>query len=348
MISLATQRTIMNKRVIYAGLAGDSDPGRFLSHGLYRAADVEGRWESIGDRIHPRPEVRAIVTDPAKPGRVTVGTQLGIFRSEDHGEAWVRLPSPRPGIAIWSLRNHPTEPDTLLAGAEPAAIFRSRDDGRTWETLVLSGFPAVTEGPDMPKRVTGITVDPDRPTTLFASIEIGGLLRSQDDGQNWVCVTDGLYVNEDSVDLHDVSISEGQDGLLTVAARVGAFQSADGGEHWHTLTIPALRPRGTYCRALARMPGNPNRLYLGAGNDFDGDIGALLASEDGGRSWQTIALPGPLKTTVFALAVDPRTPSEIYCATKYGHVFGSTDGGVQWRAGSLPAGAGHIFALAVG
>lgn len=338
----------MEKRFLYAGLAGDSDAGRFISHGLYRSATVEGPWEPIGDRIHPQPEVRAIVTDAGRPGRVTVGTQRGIFRSEDHGESWRQLPAPGPGIAVWSLFNHPSEPDTLLAGLEPAALLRSRDDGQTWQALSFDArFPAVTEGPEMPKRVTGIAIDPRRPRTIYASIEIGGLLRSEDDGETWGCVTEGVYVNEDSVDLHAVSVS-GKDSLLTVATRVGAFQSEDEGRRWRTLDIPMLRPRGTYCRAIARAADDPDRIYMGVGNDFDGDVGALIVSCDGGGSWRPVSLPGPLKTTVFALAIDPRAPAGIACATKYGHVFASADTGASWRMGRLPAGAGHVFALAVG
>jgi hypothetical protein len=55
-----------------------------------------------------------------------------------------------------------------------------------------------------------------------------------------------------------------------------------------------------------------------------------------------------LKTTVFALAVDPNRPDHIFCSTKIGQVFHSTDCGKHWRMNSLPAGVGHVFALAVG
>jgi len=344
----AKRSMMMEKRFLYAGLAGDSDAGRFISYGLYRSAKVEGPWEPIGERIHPQSEVRTIVTDPGRPGRVTVGTQRGIFRSEDHGETWRQLPAPNPGIAVWSLFNHPDEPGTLLAGLEPASLLRSRDDGQTWQALPFNArFPTVSEGPEMPKRVTGIAINPRRPKTIYASIEIGGLLRSEDDGETWGCLTEGVYVNEDSVDLHAVSVS-GKDSLITIATRVGAFQSGDEGRRWRTLDIPMLRPRGTYCRALARAASDPDRIYMGVGNDFDGDVGALITSCDGGSSWRTVPLPGPLKTTVFALAIDQRAPAGIICATKYGHVFASADAGVSWRTGSLPAGAGHVFSLAVG
>jgi hypothetical protein len=97
---------------VYGGLGGDTDPGRFVSSGLYRSRNGEGAWESIGANVMPSPQVRAILTDAAHPGRVTVGTQDGIWRSEDSGETWRRLSAPSPGLAVWSLARHPTESET--------------------------------------------------------------------------------------------------------------------------------------------------------------------------------------------------------------------------------------------
>ena len=109
-----------------------------------------------------------------------------------------------------------------------------------------------------------------------------------------------------------------------------------------------LRPRGTYCRALAVAPDDPNTLYVGAGNDFDGDRGALFTSSDDGRSWHALDLGQPLKSTIFGFALDPRSPERLFCATKYGGVFRSDDRGASWRMNPLPPGAGHVFALAAG
>ena len=122
----------------------------------------------------------------------------------------------------------------------------------------------------------------------------------------------------------------------------------DGGAHWCDLAVPLLRPRGTYCRALAFAPGEPATLYLGAGNDFDGDAGALFITRDDGRNWASADLGMPLRCTIFALAVDPRRPDDIYCASKYGHVFLSRDRGSTWQRNPLPPGAGHVYALAAG
>jgi photosystem II stability/assembly factor-like uncharacterized protein len=279
---------------------------------------------------------------------VTIGTEQGIFRSDDHGERWYPLPAPKPGLAVWSLVRDPSDGNSMLAGYEPAEIYRTRDDGANWEKLPLpQSYPAVTAGPDMPKRITAIAVDPGRPGEVYASIEIGGLLRSVDDGRSWEAAIDGVYVVEDSVDLHAVTVSPTHPGEVTITTRVGTFRSTDKGAHWRKLDIPPLREKGSYCRALTYMPGRPEMLLVGAGNDFDGDKGALYASEDDGATWRPIALPGPLKSTVFAVAVNPRHPDSLYCATKNGGVFGSQDCGESWSYMPLPPG-GHVFSLAFG
>src|SRR5271169_3522982 len=209
---------------VYVGLGGDTDSGRFLSSGLYRSHNGEGRWESIGERITPTPQVRAILTDPGHPGRVTIGTQDGVWRSEDCGDTWRRLSAPSPGLAVWSLSRHPHHSETIFAGYEPCAIVRSVDDGASWETLpVEATFPDITMRPEpMPKRVLGVAVDPTEPEATYACLEIGGLLRSLDWGRTWTNVVDGLYVNEDSVNLHSVVVSPTHAGAVTVASRIGA------------------------------------------------------------------------------------------------------------------------------
>lgn len=335
---------------VYAGLAGDTDPGRFVSSGLYRSRNGVEKWEPIGRNLAPAPQVRAILTDPAHPGRVTIGLQDGVWRSDDCGDSWRRLPAPAPGLAVWSLSRHPCEPRTLFAGYEPCAIVRSLDDGANWEKLAVAAtFPDITMRPEpMPKRVLAIAVDPADSNEIYAGLEIGGLIRSLDGGSAWTGVIDGLYVDEGAVDLHSVVVSPVHAGVVTVATRIGVFRSLDRGGHWRDLAVPRLRPAGAYCRALAYAPGAPATLYLAAGNDFDGDRGALFISKDDGASWRMLDLGSRLKTTVFAVAVDPNRPDHVFCTTKIGQVFGSTDGGEHWRMNPLPAGVGHVFALAVG
>jgi photosystem II stability/assembly factor-like uncharacterized protein len=332
---------------LYAGIAGDTDDGRFVSAGLYRSRNG-GPWERIDRPFNPAPEVHAILTDARRPTSVIIGTQSGISRSDDQGDTWHRLPAPSPGLAVWSLARHPLEADIIFAGYEPSQIYRSDNDGETWVKLPLcNSFPDITTGNEMPKRITAMAIDRANSREMYASLEIGGLLRTQDGGRHWDAAIDGLYVVEDAVDLHSVVVSPAHPGRITITTRVGTFRSDDRGDHWRKLSVPPLREKGSYCRAITYAPDLPETLYLGAGNDFDGDKGALFTSNDDGATWRAADLPGPLKSTVFAIAVNPRLPNHLHCATKNGGVFSSEDSGKSWRYVPLPRGAGHIFSLAL-
>jgi photosystem II stability/assembly factor-like uncharacterized protein len=334
---------------VYVGLGGDTDPGRFWSVGLYRSRNGNAPWESVGGKIDPPPRVFAILPDPTRPGRVTVGTDSGIWQTDDAGDSWLRLSAPNPELGVWSLALHPLDAHTILAGYEPCAIYRSTDDGGSWLKLpVHVTFPAVSDHPQIPKRVISIAIDPANPNEIYASLEVGGLLRSLDGGLNWDNLIDGLYIDEGSVDIHSVVVNPKQSGQLTVATRFGTFRSIDRGRHWRDLKAPLLRPIGSYCRVLAFAPGRSETLYLAAGNDFDGDRGALFVSRDAGDTWEQADLGLPLKTTIFGLAVNPNQPDHVFCSSKIGQVFRSSDCGKHWLANSLPHGLGHVFALAAG
>ena len=334
---------------VYAGISGDTDPGRFWSGGLYRSRNGNDPWESLSAKMDPIPHVFAILTDPGRPGRITIGTENGVWRSDDAGESWRRLSAPKPELAVWSLTSHPRHPDTIFAGYEPCAIYRSTDDGSTWQRLPVNvSFPAVSDHPDIPKRIISIAIDPAHPDEIYASLEVGGLLRSLDGGQSWANVIDGLYIDEGFVDIHSVVVNPQHPGQLTVATRFGTFRSVDRGLHWHDLKAPRLRPIGSYCRVLAYAPGDAETLYLAAGNDFDGDRGALFVSRDNGSTWEQADLGIPLKTTIFSLAVNPNLPDHVFCSSKIGQVLHSSNRGRHWRVNPLPHATGHVFALSAG
>jgi photosystem II stability/assembly factor-like uncharacterized protein len=339
----------MSDFYVYAGLAGDTDPGRFWSAGLYRSRNGNGAWESLGGKMDPTPRVFAILTDPGRPGCLTIGTDDGVWRSDDAGDSWRRLNAPKPELGVWSLARHPRNPNTIFAGYEPCALYRSTDDGSTWQKLPVNAtFPTVSDHADIPKRIISIAVDPANPDEIYASLEVGGLLRSLDGGQTWVNIIDGLYIDEGSVDIHSVVVNPKHPGQLTVATRFGTFRSVDRGLHWRDLKAPLLRPIGSYCRVLAYAPGDVDTLYLAAGNDFDGDRGALFVSRDDGTTWEPADLGIPLKTTIFSLAVTPNRPDDVFCSSKIGQVLHSHDRGRHWRLNPLPHGIGHVFALSAG
>ena len=335
---------------VYAGLAGDTDPGRFWSAGLYRSRNGVEPWESLGQNgFTSEPHVLSVLVDPTRPGRVNVGTDDGIWRSDDHGTSWRRLNAPRPELGVWSLGLRPDNPSVMLAGYEPGTLYRSTDDGETWHDLGLNvSYPAISDNPELPKRPISIAFDRANPREVYVSLEIGGLLRSLDGGDTWVNLIDGLYVDEGSVDIHSVVVNPHHPGRLTVATRYGTFRSEDRGEHWRNLQAPKLRPIGSYCRVLAYAPGDADTLYLAAANDFDGDIGAVFVSRNDGASWERADLSVPLKTPIFGLAVDATRPDLVFACSKIGQLGVSSDRGRTWTINPLPHAVGHVFALAAG
>lgn len=327
----------------YAGFAGDTDPGRFLSAGLWRSLKG-GVWERAEAGFPNPPPTFALLADPARPGEVFAGTQDGIFKSSDWGSNWRRLDAPRPRFAVWSLTRHPHEPETIFAGCEPMAILKSTDNGVTWRDLKVEvGYPSIAAVPEQPKRVTRIVIDPNDGKRLYATVEVGGLLMSEDGGESWRQLIDGLYAVEDAVDLHSAVVH--RNGAVTVATRVGVFQSLDQGRKWHRLAIPRLREKGSYTRVLGLGP--QDTLYVGGGTDFDGEQGGFFRSEDGGKTFTMRDLGFVPRSTVFALAIHPAIQGRLACSDKFGNVCLSDDAGESFRLHPLPKGLGHLFSLAL-
>src|SRR4051795_1707795 len=126
----------------------------------------------------------------AGPGFVLAGTYgNGLFCSGDDGASWARVEAGLTASAFRWLGPDPLQPSVLMAGTEPARVFRSADGGLSWQELEAVGrLPGHEEWllPYSPRagavrNVFGVA------GCLFAALEVGGLLRSQDGGASWVC-----------------------------------------------------------------------------------------------------------------------------------------------------------------
>ena len=192
---------------VYVGLAGDTDPGRFVSSGMYRSRNGHGQWESIGQNLGVPPRSGRYCADPRHPGRVIVGrkTAFGaVMIVATHGACSRHqhraLQSGRSTV-IRMIRRRSSR------AMSPARSCAASTAGHRGKNLGLRCFPDITMWPEpMPKRVLSIAADPNNPDEIYACLEIGGLIRSLDGGLTWASVIDGLYVSEDPVDLHSVVI----------------------------------------------------------------------------------------------------------------------------------------------
>ncbi len=338
------------KSYVYAGLAGETAPGRSISAGLYRMTEGDGGWESIGKGLPEDPAVRAIAVHPIKPEIVYVGTQSGPYRSIDNGDHWEKVGVPDHGLPVWSLLYQPRDPNVMYAGYDSCEIYRSDDGGERWSQLPVSvRFPDVTTGPgaNLAKRVLMMSASTSDPNALYGAIEVGGIIRTLDGGDHWDNLSHGQYLNDDYVDMHGVLASSMRPGTVITVARAGMFRSTDGGDHWLAVPLEALNPKGqVYCRCIREVPGDPKTIWVAAGANFQSDLGILLRSIDAGMNWERVDTGFQAKSTMFSLAFDERKPSRMYCAANGGQVWGSHDSGHTWTACPLPEGASQVYTLA--
>ena len=243
---------------VYVGLAGEGE--NVADGGLLRLTDGGDEWVSIANGLPAEPQVRALLVHPDDPSVLYAGTQLGVYRSDDRGDHWESLESPRDGMDVWSLAFHPDDPNIVYAGYEPCAISRSENGGETWKQTNTERvvFPKVTTYmPPLAKRVIGIATDPSDPSDMYASIEVGGLLASRDGGESWDSITDGLYTDNHTVDLHGVQVSSAAPGTVFIIAQIAMFRSPDRGRRWEHIRFGEMFPGGSYCRGTDRSSRRP-------------------------------------------------------------------------------------------
>ena len=149
--------------------------------------------------------------------------------------------------------------------------------------------------------------------------------------------------------MHGVLASRWRPGTVYGIGRAGMFHSADGGDHWRHVALEPMNPKGQiYCRDIQEVPGNPRKLFVAAGANFQSDAGALLYSGDGGDTWSRVDMGVQPPHTLFKLAFDEHRPALMSCASNGGEVYDSHDGGETWSALPSPPGGTQIYALARG
>src|SRR4051794_18468206 len=174
---------------------------------------------------------------------VLAGTGDGIWRSEDAGQSWQEA---NHGLSIRHVRwlaHHPSVEGLAFAGTEPAGIFVTRDGGATWR-----GCPEVERLRDqhgwfLPYSpgagcVRSFACYGER---IYAAVEVGGLLRSDDFGVTWRLVEGSTGDPDHNApvprtflhpDVHEVVVLPTSADMLFAATKHGLFRSVDGGRKW--------------------------------------------------------------------------------------------------------------------
>jgi photosystem II stability/assembly factor-like uncharacterized protein len=292
-----------------------------IGEGIFRSTDSGASFQRAADGMFVECHVRALVVHPREPRVLYLGSELGLFRSDNGADLWQRVESPINGKQVWSILLSPQRPETIFVGTCPSRLYRSDDGGKTWTE------PAIEMEQACPRiihtRLTALAADPGNVETFWAGVEIDGLRRSRDGGRTWQNVGKGLS----SKDIHAILPLSSR--RLLVSTNNDVNLSTDDGETFQPLGLGKVMP-SPYFRALSQLAGQPGTALVGNGDAPPGCVGAIGISKDSGATWKAATMPGCANSTIWNFAVHAADPSLIYASSVAGEIYRSQDGGDSW------------------
>jgi|TARA_Y100000310_G_scaffold277758_2_gene295753 ligand-binding sensor domain-containing protein len=296
---------------LYAGTVG---------WGVWVSDDLGESWDFAFKGLYTECRIWALSSHDREAGVVWAGSDRGLLRQDPDGNA-VHVPSPADDASIWAVAQSPSDPNTILIGTHPGALYRSDDGGDSFRQLPIE---LVDSCPFIGKpRVTRIRFDPIDEDTIWVSVEIDAIHRSRDGGKSWVKLDNGFRFP----DIHDLAVIDDNGRKLLAATAVGLYLSDDDGDTW---TWHKLDSEWQYCRGIKPKADDSAVVFLCNGDGPPGSEGILWRSDDHGESWQDANL-GPTNSTPWMVATHPEDPDLIFCCTNLGQIFRSTDGGDRWQ-----------------
>ncbi len=290
------------------------------------------------DRWLEGQQVNALTREPSR-GMLFAATQdAGLWASADHGRTWQRRDEGIEFARIWCVNYARAGSELrLYAGTEPAHLYASADYGASWtELAAMRAVPSVDKWffPGQPNRghVKYVSFDTADPDTIYACIEVGGVLKSVDGGRSWR-VLSGFYE-----DVHRLLPLASDPRHLYMATGEGLYESFDAGDTWTYLgrSIEGIM----YADPLVIHPERESVIFF-AGSTTNprfwysthATTSRFVKSVDGGATWQVLGpgLPDPIEGSVEALALEV-SPAGccVAAATTEGELFLSDDEGASW------------------
>ena len=228
------------------------------------------RWDISGPHFGGW-EIYHLKASPADPNRLYASQSSSWFgqviqRSNDGGKTWEPVgnkfvyegvtgthlwydgtPRPWEFKRVWHLEPSLTDPDTVYAGVEDAALFRSIDGGQTWQEL--PGLRGHESGRFWQPGAGGmclhtILLDPSHPERIFIAISAAGVFRSDDTGKTWRPMNRGLKSPYELPDpdaevghcVHRIAMHRSRPGVLFMQKHWDVMRSDDAGESWQDVS----------------------------------------------------------------------------------------------------------------
>ena len=325
---------------------------------VFLEREADGGWR-VARRALTDLHISTILVEP-ESGLLFVGAFHGaIHASADGGTTWERRDGGLSQDNVYSLAAVKTAGGVrLYAGTEPAHLFCSDDLGLSWTELPKLREVEGTErwtfpAPPHVAHVKHINFDPGDPSTVYAGIEQGGLLKSTDAGENWEVVT-GM-----DDDVHRTVIHPTDGKTIFTPTGAGLYATTDGGATWEHRTTREDDGIGGYPDQMVFHPRHPETMFISAAHRNPGSWreshfanARISRSTDGGATWAKLGggLPDGTQGNVEAMCLEDCGDSfSVFAATTAGEVFASDDGGDRWSliaSGLAPISkGGHFRAL---
>ena len=248
---------------------------------------------------------------------------------------------------VWHVEPSLTDAQTVYAGVEDAALFRSTDGGETWHEL--SGLRGHGTGAQWSPGAGGmglhtIILDPSNPDRIFIAISAAGAFRTDDGGATWKPINKGLhsqYIPDPNAEIghcvHHVAMHRARPGVLFMQKHWDVMRSDDAGDNWREVSGNLPTDFGFVIDVHAHEPETIYVVPIKSDSEhfpIDGKL-AVYRSKTGGNEWEPLTKGLPQKDCFVdvlrdAMAVDTLDDCGVYFGTTGGQVYASADSGETW------------------
>ncbi len=248
---------------------------------------------------------------------------------------------------VWHLEPSFTDPDTIYAGVEDAALFRSTDGAHTWREL--AGLRGHRSGPKWQPGAGGmclhtIILDSKSPRRMFIAISAAGAFRTDDGGTNWEPINRGLRsanLPDPNAEVghcvHRIAMHQSRPEVLFMQKHWDVMRSDDAGDSWREISGNLPTDFGFALDVHAHEPDTVYVVPIKSDSEHYPPEGKLRVyrSRTGGNEWEPLTKGLPQSNCYVdilrdAMAVDSLDPCGIYFGTTGGQVYASADAGDSW------------------
>ncbi len=341
--------------------------GAFIltSDGLRKSWDVSGPHFAGWEMYH-------LKGSPADPNRLYASQSNGWFgqqiqRSSDGGKSWEPVdnkfvyagvpgthqwydgtPHPWDFKRVWHLEPSLDDPDTVFAGVEDAALFKTSDGGKSWSEL--SGLRGHDTGSQWTPGAGGmclhtILIDPQNPKRIFVAISAAGAFRTDDGGSTWKPINRGLrsqYIPDPTAEIghcvHRLAMHASRPSTLFMQKHWDVMRTDDAGESWTEVSGNLPTDFGFVIDVHAHEPETIYVVPIKSDAEHfvhDGKL-RVYRSRSGGNEWEPLTKGLPQENCYVnvlrdAMSIDSLDPCGVYFGTSGGQVYASANAGDSWN-----------------